>query len=30
MEWKIPWREGMRRMIQERHPEIPLREPASA
>jgi UDP-glucuronate 4-epimerase len=30
MEWKIPWREGMRRMIQERHPEIQLREPASA
>ena len=26
---KVPWREDFRRMIQTRHPEIPLKEPHS-
>jgi len=28
MEWRIPWREGFRRMVQARHPEIELRRDA--
>ena len=27
---KVPWRDGFRRMIQARHPELPLRQPNSA
>jgi nucleoside-diphosphate-sugar epimerase len=28
MEWKVPWRDGIRRMIAARHPELVLRAPA--
>ena len=27
---KVPWRDGFRRMIQARHPELALRQPNSA
>jgi nucleoside-diphosphate-sugar epimerase len=28
LEWRVHWKDGFRRMIQERHPELQLREPA--